>query len=203
MSVVRPITRFAFYIAPGGGWLFAPFGLYARPYSVSDAGTQERLARRYAWAWPGNLILAVVWTFAVFAYPQPDGWPDPAVFFGGLAGLVAAGFALTWVMLRTAVRGVPRASTRLSWRVMAAQAAADYSAETLASSLMASAGLAGGLLMLALVRDPAVCVFVAAVLGWCAFVLGHAYRLKGRSEAVGAAEAHGSFDAGRANDKTG
>ena len=186
MSVAEQFTQAAFHPAAGDGWLFDPYGWPARPYIVPDAATRRWAARWYAWACVCGLLLAAGWVVALVAYRDPHGFPDPVVFFGGLAGLHAVGFGLTWVVIRPAVRGLARAPVRPPRPSRVQRWAAKESADTLAHIALAGAGLAIGAFVLAFFRAPTICVFASLVIGRAAFVAWKASRLRWRMDAEAA-----------------
>ena len=153
---------------------------------VPDAATRTRAARRYASVCVCSLLLAAAWVAAAVANRDQHGFPDPRVFFGGLAGLYAASFGLTWVAVRPAVRGLSRSPARPPRPTQAERLSTKESAETLAHIAVVSAGLAIGVLVLAFFRSPAICVFASVILGRAALVAGKAAMLRRRKDAVAA-----------------
>jgi hypothetical protein len=152
MSLVRLLSKRAFFTAPDGLQVFYPFGLFTRGYVVPDHETQGRLARHYAWATIfSNGLVAPPVVFALFRAMdlRTLELPEPAYFFGVLAAGAIASCALLWVSMKGVVCGMARHPVRLSWRTAAARNAAERSYQELGLLMWICAGfIIGGLFVM-------------------------------------------------------
>jgi hypothetical protein len=135
MRFFDSVAESAFRTAPDGRRLFYSFGPWSRPYIVPDAATEQRLIGKQRW------MLGVLLALIVLAQPllrsfDPD-IMDKSYGFLGYVGLVLLGYQLVQsVILRTELRSLARAESRLSLHEYYASMAASRSATNLIVSML-------------------------------------------------------------------
>jgi hypothetical protein len=172
------IAEQSFKTSPSGERVFYSSGPWSRPYILPDAETEQRIYKKLVWML--RIVLgALIVTQPILVLWFPAITRDPVYFAFYVVGLVAAFGLARYLLLRSDLRRLGRASTRLPLRSFYAEMAQKHSSRALALGLVCSilfVVVGGAMLAIGESRFPA--IFCMVFFGGCSVAWIYALALK-------------------------